>query len=186
MLSMNDLKIGVVIVFMGEPWVVHSAQHVQMGRGSAVVRTKIKNFINGRVQEQTFKGGDKIESADLARFKAQFLYPENDHFVFMDTESYDTIALHRDIIGPISNFIKEGQDIELLRFRGKPISVSLPKKVELKVVETEPGARGDTAQGSVIKSAKLETGLTLSVPLFIKTGDVIRVNTDTGLYVERA
>ena len=183
---MNDLKLGVVISWEGQPWVIQYTQHVQMGRGSAVLRTKIKNLIDGRVQEQTFKGGDKIERADLSRSQAQLLYPEGEHFVFMDNKSYEQFFLPADVVGGLARYVKEGSDVDMLSFEGKPVSISLPTKVELKVAETEPGVRGDTAQGSVTKPAKLETGHTLQVPLFVKPGDVIRVNTETDTYVERA
>lgn len=186
MLSMNDLKLGVVITWEGKPWVVQYAQHVQMGRGSAVVRTKIKNLIDGRMQEQTFKGGDKLEEADLTRVQAQFLYKEEGQLLFMDNASYEQFGLGEEQVGELTKYVKEGQDVEVMHFQGKPVSVFLPKKVELKVIETEPAVRGDTAQGSVSKPATLETGLVLQVPLFVKQDDVIRVNTETGLYVERA
>lgn len=183
---MNDLKLGTVIAFKGAPYAVAYSQHVQMGRGAAVVRTKLKNLITGNVLEETFKGGDKFEEADLARKPVNFLYRDGENFAFMDNESYEQFSLPESHIGDISKFVGEGSDVEVMYFEGKPVSIALPTKVELKVTSAPPGVRGDTAQGKVTKPVTLETGLTLNVPIFVKEGDVLRVNTETGEYVERA
>lgn len=185
MLTMNDLKIGSVISLAGEPFVIQSAQHVKMGRGGAILRTKIKNLIYGNVLEKTFKSGDKIEEAEMTRTKANFQYREGNDFYFMDNDSFEQFSLTQDQIGELSNFVKEGSDIEVLNFKGKPVSINLPPKVDLQVTSAPPGVRGDTAQGSVTKPATLETGHKVQVPLFVKVGDIIRVNTETGEYVER-
>lgn len=185
MLNMSDIKMGKVIDMGGAPFQVLSTDHLQMGRGSAVLRTKLKNLIDGSVREHTFKGGDKVEEADLSRTKVNFLYQEGDHFHFMDNASYEQFALDKDQIGDISNFVKEGDDVEVMNFNGNPVNIFLPNKVELKVVEAPPGVKGDTA-GNATKRVKLETGYELAVPLFIKEGEIIRVNTETGAYVERA
>ena len=186
MLSMNDIKIGTVITYDGQPYVVTSASHMQMGRGSAVLRTKLKNLLSGNTIEQTFKDGDKIEEADLSRSRSQFMYREGDVFHFMDNESYEQFSLPVDQIGEISYYVTEGSDVDVLNFEGKPVSISLPAKVTLTVVEAPPGIRGDTAQGKVTKKVKTDTGLTIDVPLFIEQGTKIVVNTETGTYVERA
>lgn len=186
MLTMNDLKLGTVIAYRGAPYVVTYSQHVQMGRGSAVVRTKLKNLISGSVLEETFKGGDKFEEADLSRKPVNFLYRDGENFAFMDNESYEQFSLPENQIGDISKFVGEGSDVAVMYFEGKPVSIALPTKVELKVVSAPPGVRGDTAQGKVTKQVTLETGLLLNVPIFVKEGDVLRVNTETGEYVERA
>lgn len=185
MLQMNDIKMGRVITMDGAPFQVLSTDHLQMGRGSAVLRTKLKNLIDGAVREHTFKGGDKIEEADLSRSKANFLYLEGDEYFFMDNTSYEQFGFQREQIGEISNFVKEGDDVDVMSYNGKPVTITLPPKVVLKVVESPPGVKGDTA-GNASKRVKLETGYELPVPLFIKEGEMIRVNTDTGEYVERA
>ena len=186
MLSMNDLKIGTVISHQGDPFVVQSTQHAQMGRGSAVLRTKIKGLVSDKVLEVTYKSGDKIEGADLTRSRANFQYTDNDNYFFMDNENYEQFSLPKDQIGDISNFVSEGSDVDVLNFEGKPVSIKLPPKVDLKVVQAPPGVRGDTAQGSVTKPVTLETGHVVNTPLFVKEGDTVRVNTETGEYVERA
>jgi len=185
MLAMNDLKIGSVITLESEPFVIQSTQHVQMGRGGAILRTKSKNLISGNVLEKTFKAGDKIEEAELSRSRANFLYQEEKNLHFMDNDSFEQFSLSQDQIGEISHYVKEGSEVEILNFQNKPVSINLPPKVELKVTSAPPGTRGNTAQGSVTKPVVLETGCQAQVPLFVKTGDIIRINTQTGEYVER-
>lgn len=183
---MNDLKVGTVISRDGAPYVVVSASHLQMGRGSAVVRTKLKHLISGSTLEETYKDGDRIEEADLSHTKAQFMYREGDTFHFMDNESFEQFSLPKSQIGEISLYVAEGADVDVMKFDGKPVSISLPGKVTLTVVEAPPGIRGDTAQGKVTKKAKTDTGLVVDVPLFVEQGTKIIVNTTTGEYVERA
>lgn len=186
MLTMNDLKIGTVVTFKNEPHVVTFSQHVQMGRGSAVVRTKLKSLISGNVLEETFKGGDKFEEADLSRTKASFMYRDGPTFYFMDSQSYEQFGFPREQIGDISQFVSEGAEVEVLNYDGKPVSITLPAKVTLRVTSAPPSVRGDTAQGKVTKAVTTETGLVVHTPIFVKEGDSIRVNTETGEYVERA
>ncbi len=185
MLNMNDIKLGKVVDMNDSPYQVISTDHLQMGRGSAVLRTKLKNLVDGSVLEHTFKSGDKVEEADLTRSKVNFMYREGDQYHFMDNESYEQFAFEKEQIGEISNFVKEGEDVTVMSFNGNPVTISLPPKVELKVVESPPGIKGDTA-GNATKRVKLETGYELPVPLFIKKDEIIRVNTETGEYVERA
>jgi len=185
MLGMNDLAIGVVFKYRDAPHVVMRADHVQMGRGSAVLRTKIRNLITGQVFDVTYKGGDKLEEAQLERRPATYLYHDDEGYHFMDTQSYEQFTLLDSAVGDKGLYLCENADTDILTFEGKPVSLQLPKKVVLTVVETAPGIRGDTAQGSVNKPAKLNSGVTVNVPLFVKQGDQIRVNTDTGQYVER-
>ena len=186
MLTMNELKLGKIISINQQPFVVTYTQHVQMGRGSAVLRSKLKNLITGQVLEKTFKHGDKLEEADLSHSKADFLYREGDTFYFMDNTSFEQFGLEAAQVGELSNFVKEGSDVDVMNFDGKPVSIDLPKKVKLQVTETQPAVRGDTAQGGVTKPATVETGYVVQVPLFVKQGETIVVNTETGLYVERA
>lgn len=185
MLTMNDIKNGSIIAIDNQPYVILSSQHVQMGRGGAIVRTKMKNMISGQVMEKTYKSGDKINEADLAYQTASFLYQDEDKFYFMDSVSYDQFFLNAANIGEAKKFLKEGQTVKTMLFDERPVSIELPKKIELKVIQTETGTRGDTAQGSVTKPATLETGYKINLPLFVNQGDVIRVNTETGQYVER-
>lgn len=182
---MNDLKLGKIISLNDQPYLVTFAQHVQMGRGGAILRTKLKNLLSGQVLEKTFKGGDKIDEADLSYRQSSFLYKEQDQYYFMDSESYEQFFLLTTNIGDNKNYLKEGEVVKTMLFKDKPMAVELPKKVDLKIINTEPGIRGDTAQGSVTKPATLETGYKVNVPLFINQGDVIKINTETGQYVER-
>lgn len=185
MLSISDLKIGTAFKYEGGPYQVLKTQHVKMGRGGAVLQTKMKNLATGNVLEKNFKGSDKFEEAELTRSKANFLYQEGENYFFMDEETYDQFSLSKNQVGEKANFIKEGSAVDLLNFEGQPINIDLPVKIELKVTQTGEAVRGDTAQGSATKDALLETGYSLKVPLFIKTGDLVRVNTETGKYVER-
>lgn len=185
MLSMNDLKRGRVISLNSQPYMVVSAQHIKMARSGATLRTKLKNLIDGGTLERSFSGGDKIEEADLARSPANFLYRDNDRYFFMDAASFEQYEFSDGDLEETKNYLKEGMAAEVLIYNGKAVSVELPKKVTLKVVSAPPGVRGDTS-GSATKVATLETGVELRVPLFINTGDEIRVNTESGEYVERA
>ncbi len=185
MLSMNDLTVGSVFKYNQAPHTVVKADHVKMGRGGAILRSKIKNLITGQVLEVTFKGSDKIEEADLERRKATYLYQEDDNYYFMDTQQYEQFVISGESIGENKSFLAEDSDMDVLYFENKPVVVQLPKVVELEITETAPGVRGDTAQGSVTKPATLSTGATINVPLFVKQGDVVKVNTETQQYIER-
>jgi len=185
MLSITDLKTGAIIQYNNEPYQVVFAQHVQMGRGGAIMRTKLKNLITGNSLEKTFKPGDKFDEADLSKTKANFLYAEGENYFFMNNETFEQFSLSKAQIGEKMGYIKEGMDADIVVFNNKPINIDIPIKIDLKVAQTPEGVRGDTAQGSVTKEATLETGQVIKVPLFIKKGDVIRVNTETGKYVER-
>ncbi|MDP3964477.1 MAG: elongation factor P [bacterium] len=182
---MNDLSVGSIFKYSDAPFTVLKADHVQMGRGSAVVRTKIKNLLTGQVLEITFKAGDKLEEASMERQRATFLYSDDDGYHFMNTQSYEQFFLSAEQIGEDKWFLNENTDYDITYFDSKPVMVQLPKVVELTVTETEPGVRGDTAQGNVSKPAMLNTGLRINVPLFVKQGDVIRVNTERQEYIER-
>lgn len=185
MLTISDIKLGTVVKVDGEPYVVIWTQHVQMGRGGAILRTKIRNLISGAVLEKTLKGQDKWDEADLERSKATYLYNEDDQVYFMDQQTYEQFSLGKDNVGDLINYLYEGAEVTVLNFEGKPVSIQLPTKVKLKVKEAPPGIKGDTA-GSATKQIVLETGYQLSAPLFIKENDTIVVNTETGQYVERA
>lgn len=185
MYSISDLKIGTHININNEPYTIIWAQHTKLGRGGAILRTKIKNLKNGKVLEKTFKGSEKIEEAILERSKANFLYIDEKMAHFMNNSSYEQFSIDKDILGNKINFLKEGTDVDILYFKNQPVSVDIPIKVDLLVTSAPKGVRGDTAQGSATKPIKLETGVTINAPLFIKEGDIVRVNTETGEYVER-
>lgn len=185
MLNLTDLKNGTNIIFQGDPQTVIYYEHSKSGRGGAIMRTKLKNLRSGAIIDYTFKGNEKIEAANITRRKSQYLYRQGDSYFFMDAITYDQFELAKDVIGNQADFLKEGENIDVLALEDKPININLPIKVELEVTQTEPGVRGDTAQGSVTKPAVLETGARISVPIFVKVGDKVRVNTESGTYVER-
>ncbi|MCD6528156.1 elongation factor P [bacterium] len=185
MLSLNAIKQGQIIILDKEPYLVLSTQHVHMGRGGATLRLKIKNLINGRVLNKNFQGNEKIKQADITRTKASFLYKDKDEVQFMNSSTYEQFSLPKGQIAEKINFLTEGLEVNILNFNNQPIGIELPPKVNLKVIEAPPAVRGDTAQGSVTKPITLETGLVINAPLFIKKGDIVKVNTETGDYVER-
>lgn len=185
MLSINVLKPGTKIIFNGMPHRVISAEHSKLGRGGGILRTKIKNLISGTILEKTFAGAEKIEEAELETKKAQFLYKDDTGYHFMDSSNFEQFTLTKSQLGKTANFLKEGAEIDILYFSEKPINIQLPIKITLEVAYTEPGFRGNTAS-TVTKPATLETGAQIQVPLFIKTGDKIVLDTRTGEYVERA
>ena len=160
-------------------------QHVKPGKGAAFVRAKIKNLQTGAVIERTFNAGEKLPKAQVDRRPMQYLYADGDSFHFMDTETYDQVMLTKDQLTEALNFLKENMEITVLFFNGTIIGVELPNSVDLTVVETDPGIRGDTATGGT-KPAKLETGYVVKVPMFINEGDVLRIDTRSGAYIERA
>lgn len=183
--TMNDLRTGSVIVYEGQPYTVLSAQHVQMGRGSAILRTKLRNLVTENVLERTFKHGDKFDEAELTHRAGTFLYTDEQHAYFMDSETFDQLPIVLSVLGDRVRFLKEGQEVDMLLFNEKPVNVQLPPKVELTIQDTAGAVRGDTAQGAVMKDATMENGAVIRVPLFVKQGDVIRINTESGEYVER-
>lgn len=185
MLGITDLKTGVAIDLQGEPYVVLSYQHSKMGRGGAVLRTKLRNLKTQSVVDMTFKGSDKFEEAILERRLCSFLYSEGSTYTFMDSASFEQFTLTKEKLADKVNFLKEGSEIQILFYDDEPVSLDLPIKMEFLVTHAEPGVKGNTAQGGS-KPATIETGATVTVPLFVNTGDVIRVNTQEGTYVERA
>ena len=184
MLGITDLKNGVVIDYEGSPCMVVSYQHSKMGRGGAVLRTRLRNLKSNAIFDITFKGGDKFDEAVLNKQACTFLYAEGGSYTFMDGASFEQFSLSAEEIGDQHRFLKEGGEVQILFYEEKPVSVDLPIKMEFEVTHTEPGVKGDTAQGGT-KPATIETGAKIIVPLFVKIGDVIRVNTVEGTYVER-
>lgn len=185
MLGMNDLRAGIVFKMDGEPYLILLSNFLRMAQRKPVRQAKVRNLITGKILELSFKLDDRFEEADVQRVQASYLYHDDETATFMNTETYDQVSVELANLGDFTNYLQDGAEVSLLLFEGKPIGVDLPKKVDLKVTETPDAVRGDTAQGSVMKEAKVETGYTVRVPMFIKQGDTIRINTDTGDYVER-
>ena len=185
MISTADFRKGTKILFRDEPYLVMDFQHVKPGKGGAFVRTKMKNMITGLMLEETFRSGEKFPSPDLEYHEMQFLYAEDTLYHFMDQESFEQVTLNKDQIEEVLPYLKEQVIYNVLYFAGKPIAVTPPMFMELEVKETTPGVRGDTAQGGANKPATLETGLVVQVPLFVTEGDVLKIDTREGIYIER-
>ena len=185
MLNINEIKLGSLIQISNEPYVVIKAAHHKVARGGAVLKTKLKNLITGNVIEKTWQGNDKAKPAETEKKKANFMYKDNNEAHFMDNQTYEQFSLPLEQIGEKIKFLKDSTDVNILYFQNNPVSVDLPVKIDLKVISAPPGVKGNSA-GSVTKQVELETGANINVPLFVNEGDVIRVNTDTGEYVERA
>lgn len=185
MLTLTGIKVGKKIIVESEPFIVLFAQHSKMGRAGAVLRTKLRNLITGATINKTFQGSDKIESAETSTSKSQYLYQEGQAHHFMNNETYEQFELSAEVIGENSRYLKDGTEIDVLYFNDKAINIELPVKMTFEVVEAPPAIKGNTADGGS-KQVKIETGISVNVPLFIKTGDQIKVNTQTGEYSERA
>jgi len=184
MLNFNQIKSGRVIKVNGEPYVIVKTDHHKMGRGGAVLKVKGRNLITGGVLERTFQGTEKAEEADTETKKANFMYKDKDEAYFMDNANYEQFNLPLEEIGEAAQFLKESTDVDVFYFEGRPVTVSLPIKMEFKVVSAPPGVKGNSA-GNVNKQVEIETGAKINAPMFINEGDIIRVNTETGEYVER-
>ena len=179
-----DLKPGRAVIVDGDPYLVTWSRFSKQGRQGGVMATKMKNLKTGAVIQKTFQGNDKLEPADVGFRRVQYLYSSGDAYTFMDLNSYDQFDLDADTIGSQSQYLVDGQEVDALVFEEKPIGIQLSSTVNLKVVETPPGVKGDTATGGT-KFAELESGMKVSVPLFINEGDTVKVNTETGAYMER-
>ncbi|MCL4541620.1 MAG: elongation factor P [Chloroflexi bacterium] len=185
MIGTGDLKKGIAIELDGNLYRIEDFQHVKMGRGSAYVKLKLRNIRKGDITERTFQAGDRLIRATLDKSEVQFLYEDGDTYYFMNTETYEQVAINRDRLSEVPNFLKENMAVSLLSYGDEPISIELPPSIDLEVTYTEPGIKGDTATGAT-KPATLETGFVVQVPLFVNTGDRIRVDTRYGTYIERA
>ncbi|MBZ0264752.1 elongation factor P [bacterium] len=185
MASTSDFKNGMVIRYNGDLVTIVEFQHVKPGKGGAFVRTKLKNVVNGRVLDNTFRAGEKVEDVRLEARQMQYLYKDSEQYVFMDNETYEQINIGDSIIGvDVSNYLKDGIDYKVLFEGSLPLIVEVPNFMELEIVETEPGVKGDTVS-STTKPATLETGAVVQVPLFVDKGEVIKVDTRTNEYLER-
>ncbi|CAG9619234.1 elongation factor P [Sutcliffiella rhizosphaerae] len=185
MISVNDFRTGLTIEVDNGIWRVLDFQHVKPGKGAAFVRSKLRNLRNGAIQEKTFRAGEKVAKAQIDNRKMQYLYANGDMHVFMDTESFDQLELPSAQIEYELKFLKENMEISIMMYQSETLGVELPNTVELKVAETEPGIKGDTASGGS-KPAVMETGVTVNVPFFINEGDVLIINTTDSSYVSRA
>lgn len=180
----TDLKKNVLITLDGQPYKVVEYSQKVMGRGGSIVNVKVKNLITGALLPKTFKGQEKIEPAEVTTKKVQYLYKDDDKFYFMDPESFEQYELNADLVGDAKDYMRDGDEMEIQFYNGTAINLTLPKNLWLKVTYTETAVKGDTTS-SVQKDATLETGVVIKVPAFIKTGDVISVDTETGTYRER-
>lgn len=185
MLNLNEIKIGALLKIAHEPYAVIKADHHKMGRGGAVLKTKLKNLLNNNVIEKTFQGNDKAEEAETETNKANYLYKTGTEACFMNNESFEQFSLPLEQIGGKLKFLKENLDVDILYFQGQPAILKLPVKISLKVISSPPGVKGNSA-GNVSKTVQLETGAQINAPMFINEGDMVIVNTDTGEYVSRA
>lgn len=183
-ISTNDFYSGATILVDGEPYLVLQSEHVKPGKGPAFVRAKLRNLRTGATVEKTFNAGEKIPRANVERSEMQFLYADGDDYIFMDNETFEQIAVPKEILGDDVQFLQENMGVKVIRFEGRVVDVELPPAVELTVVETDPGLRGDTAAGGS-KPAKLEGGAVIQVPLFVRVGDRVRVDTRTRQYISR-
>jgi elongation factor P len=184
MYDTSDIRKGLKIMMDGAPYTVVEFQFVKPGKGAAFTRTKVKNLLTGAVLERNFRSGEKFEPANVETKTMQYLYKDADSFVFMDTTTYDQVQIPDSTIGDSSDFMPENINVEVLFFQDRAVGVTLPNFIEQAITETEPGFRGDTATGST-KPARISTGATVNVPLFISAGDVVKIDTRTGEYIER-
>ena len=184
MVSAGDFKNGLTVEIDGNIYQIMEFQHVKPGKGAAFVRAKLKNVINGGVVEKTFRPTEKFPQARIERQDMQYLYSDGDLYNFMNMETYDQIALNKETIGDALKFVKENEMVKICSHNGNVFAVEAPLFVELEVTETEPGFKGDTAQGAT-KPATVETGATVNVPLFVNTGDKIKIDTRSGEYLSR-
>lgn len=185
MISVNEFKTGLTIEMDNDVWQVVEFQHVKPGKGAAFVRSKLRSLKSGNIQEKTFRAGEKVGKAHVEHRKMQYLYATGDLHAFMDMESYEQMELPASQIEYELKFIKENMEVSVIQYNGEILGIDLPNNVELEVVETEPGIKGDTASGGS-KPATLETGLTVQVPFFINKGDRLIINTSDGKYMSRA
>ena len=184
MVSTNDLKNGMVLDLDGQLWSVIWFQHHKPGKGNTVVRTKLKHILSGKVVDRTFNSDVKVDTAQVDRREMQYLYHDGEAYVFMDTASYDQLTLSEDVVGDAKNYLLENQNATVALHDGNPLYIDLPTSVELEVTYTEPGLQGDRSTGGT-KPATLETGKVIQVPLFITTGERIKVDTRDGSYQGR-
>jgi elongation factor P len=184
MYETSDIRKGLKVLLDQNPYTIVEFQFVKPGKGQAFTRTKFKNLLTGAVIERNLRSGEKLETANVEEKTMQFLYKEADSYVFMDNTTYEQTNVLATVLGDDTRFLKDNLEVQVLFFNDRPVGVTLPNFVTLKIVKTEPGIRGDTS-GNVTKPAELETGATIGVPLFLKEGESIRIDTRNGEYMER-
>lgn len=184
-LSINEVKSGVTIVVEGIVYMVIDAQHIKPGKGAAFVRAKLRNMKNSAVQEMTFRGNESIEEAFVEERKLQYQYASGNMYHFMDQETYEEVAISEESIGDKKKFLKDNLEVNGYFYKDDTLTINLPNFIEFNIVHTEPGIKGDTAKSGT-KSAEIDTGAIIQVPLFVDVGDRIRVDTRSGQYIERA
>ena len=186
MASPTDIKKGIVMKHNNELWVVVDFQHINPGKGSAFVRTRIKNVKTGKTLDQTYKTSESIEIVPMEYKTMQYLFHDTSGYTFMDMQTYEQVAMADSDVGDDAKYLIEGLNVVMAMHEGAPIALQLPKKLKFKIAETEPAVKGDTASGNVTKEARVDAGFTVQVPIFIKQGDEVVINTENGSYVERA
>lgn len=184
--STNEFKAGLKVEMEGQPYTIISNEFVKPGKGQAFNRVKLKHLMTGRINERTFKSGEKLDEADVNEAKMRMLYKESDGIVFMDDNTFEQTKISNENVEQVQQWLKEDLVYDVIFYKGEPISVEPPTFLELKIVDSAPGVRGDTSSGRVMKPAVLETGAKIQVPIFVDSGEVIRVDTRTGEYVGRA
>ena len=184
MIETNDFRVGTVFEMDGKLLTILSVEHIKLARAGAIIKAKLRNVRDGSIFEQSFRSGEKFKSARIEKSEATYLYAEGNFHHFMDSTTYDQVPLDRSQVQDVLPFLKEGNPVNVLRYEDSVIGIELPVTVDLEVADTEPGVRGDTVSGTT-KPARLETGASVHVPLFVNQGDRVRVDTRTGNYVER-
>ena len=185
MASPNDIKKGTVINMNGDLWVVTGFQRVSPGKGSSFVRTRIKSLASGKVVENNFKSAETLTFETVNYRKMQFIFGDADTLTFMDGQNFDQITLSKDMVGDDAKYLKEGLEVTIIMHGEKAISMELPMKIQYTITQADPAVKGDTASGNVLKDAQVDNGMMIRIPIFIKEGDDVLVNTETGDYVER-
>ncbi len=183
-MDVSDLKKNVKLLIDGNPWMVTDFQFVKPGKGQGLYKCKIKNMISGAVVDRTWRSGEKLETANVESRSMQYLFTDGVQYTFMDSESYDQVEIASEVVGDDARFLIDQLEVEVLFFQNRAVGVTLPGHVVMEVTEAEPGVKGDTATGAT-KGATVQSGLSLQVPLFIKEGELIKIDTRTGDYVER-
>lgn len=184
MYDTSEIRKGLKVEIDGVPYTVVDFQFVKPGKGNAFTRVKIKNLMTGAVIDRTYKSGEKLKEAEVEELQMQFMYKDEEGYHFMDRTSYEQLAVQEDVVGDAANYLLENMTVAVATFQSRPVSVGVPNFVELEVAETDPGVRGDTVSGAK-KPATLTTGAVINVPLFVEKGDVLKIDTRTGDYVER-
>ena len=183
-LSINEIKSGVTVLVDDQVYLVVDTEHVKPGKGAAFVRAKMRNLKNSNIQEKTFRGDEKIEEAYVEERKLQYQYHSGSMFHFMDQDNFEEIAISEDAVGDYKKFLKDNLEVSGFFYKNDTLNISLPNFIQFKIIDTEPGIKGDTAKSGT-KTAQIETGANIQVPLFVNTGDTIKIDTRTGAYVER-